>query len=181
MTYLYTPQDIAAFLLAADFTQSDERAIIKELWENKKASLPAQYRTDLALFRRHIYRELSKFNGLSTDLDELNILLKDTEHAFCVDGSINEQGIIDSYFKIVKLGLIYTEGKDYQRIKLRRLLKEFGYKRRSARLVEYVECTLATLGLETYLRGYVPCSISEIDVDDMIVIRLKDRNLLKAE
>lgn len=174
MKYLYTPQDIAVFFLIADFTQTDERTILQDIWENDSQSVPAKYRRNLSLYRRHINLEFAKFDGADDDFDELNILMSDTEHAFFLDGSINEQGIIESYFKIIKLSLTYVEGKDYRKIKLRRLLKRFGYKRRSAQLVEYIERTLRALGLETYLRGRVPCNTAEIDIDDMVMIRLKD-------
>lgn len=175
MKYLFTPQDIAVFALASDFTQSDERDVIRDIWENDKPSIPAKYRQDYPLFRRHINLELSKYDGALSDVDELNILMCDTEHAFYVDGSINEQGIIESYFKIIKLGLTYVEGKDYRKIKLRRLLRQFGYKRRSAQLVEYIQRTLVALGLKTYLKGYAPCNIAEIGIDDMVMIRLNGR------
>lgn len=174
MNYLYTAQDIAVFILASNLRQSDERSVIREIWENDKPFITPIYQQDFLLFRRHINLELSKLAGALSDIDELNILMRDTEHAFFVDGSINEQGIVESYFKIIKLGLIYIEGKEYRKIKLRRLLKKFGYKRRSAQLLEYIQRTLAVLGLKTYLKGYVPCDIAEIDIDDMVMIRLEN-------
>jgi len=179
MKYLYTPQDIAVFALVSDFTQSDERYIIRDIWENDKRSISAKYRQDFNLFQRHIQLELSKIDGALSDIDELNILMRDTEHTFCIDGSINEYGIIESCFKIIKLELTYVEGKDYRKIKLRRLLKKFGYKRRSSQLIEHIQRTLTALGLKTFLKGHVPCNIEEINIDDMVMIRLKQGSVAK--
>lgn len=173
MKYLYTPQDIAVFLLAANLTQSEERELVRDIWENDSQSIPAKYRNDFVLFRRHIYLEISKHDGALSDIGELNILMQDTKHAFCIDGSINEQGIIENYFKTIKLGLTYIEGKDYHKIKLRRLLKRFGYNHRSIQLVAHIKKTLTALGLKTYLRGYIPCNIAKVNIDDMVMIRLK--------
>jgi hypothetical protein len=173
LKYLYTPYDIAVFFVVSDFTQSNERAVIRDIWENDKASIPTKYRKDEILFRRRIYFELSKFDGSLDDLDELNILMRDTDHALCIDGTINEQCVIESYFKIIKLELTHIPNKDYCKIKLRRLLKAFGYKRRSAQLVGSIRRTLGALKLKTHLRGYVPCDIAEIGIDDMVMIRLK--------
>ena len=173
MKYLYTPYDIAVFFLVSDFKQSHERVVLHDIWENGKDSIAAKYRKDEVLFRRRAYFELSKFDGSLDDLDELNILMHDTDHSLCIDGTIDEQGIIESYFKIVKLGLTYIPNKDYSKIKLRRLLKGFGYKRRSAQLVGGIRRTLDALKLKTYLRDYIPCDISEIGMDDMVMIRLK--------
>lgn len=116
--------------------------------------------------------EQEQYDGSLDDLDELNLLMRDTEHSLCIDGTINKQGIIESYFKIIKLEFMYVPKKDYSKIKLRRLLKMFGYKRRSAQLVDSIKRTLGALKLKTYLRGYVPCDIAEIGIDDMVMIRL---------
>jgi hypothetical protein len=97
--------------------------------------------------------------------------MRDTGHMFCVDGVLNEQCIIEEYFKIIKLELAYGKGKDYRKIKLRRLLKVFGYKRRSVQLVDNIRRVLGALKLKTYLRDYVPCDIAKIGIDDMVMIR----------
>lgn len=173
MKYLYTPYDIAVFLLIANFTKSYERAVLHDIWENNKDSIPAKFRKSEVLFRRCVSFELSKFDGALDDIDELNLLMRDTEQSFYIDGTINEQGIIESYFKIIKLELTYVAGRDYRKIKLRRLLKQFGYKRRSAQLVAGIQRTLNALALKTYLRDYIPCDIAEIDIDEMVMIRLK--------
>ena len=172
MKYLYTPYDIAVFFVVSDFTRSYEQAVLRNLWENDTSSLPAKYRKDKTLFRRHINFELSKFDGSLDDLDELNILMSDTESPFSLDGGINEQDIIESYFKIVKLELSYVPNRDYSKIKLRTLLKAFGYKRRSSQLVANIQRTLKTLQLKTYLKGYERCNIAEISIDAMVMIRL---------
>jgi len=68
---------------------------------------------------------------------------------------------------------MYVPNKDYSKIKLRRLLNVFGYKRRSAQLVDGIHRTLGALKLKTYLRGYTPCDVADIGIDRMVMIRLK--------
>lgn len=72
--------------------------------------------------------------------------------------------------KIIKLNLMYTPRIDHKKIKLRTLLKEFGYERRSAKFVDSVNRTLKNLGLETYLKKYKKC---DIKINDVIIIRLE--------
>ena len=172
MKYLYTPHDIAVFFVASDLTVSYERSVLHNIWINEKDSIPSKFRKDEMYFRRMVYFELSKLTGFLDDVDELNLLMRDTDHAINIDGTINEQGITESYFKIIKLKLTYLPNKEFCKIKLRRLLKVFGYKRRSAHLVNGIQRTLRALKLKTYLRGYVPCDIAKIDIDDVIMIRL---------
>jgi len=137
---------------------------VKKMSDKIKVFESKQIRTE--------WDEQEQYDGSLDDLDELNLLMRDTEHSLCIDGTINKQGIIESYFKIIKLEFMYVPKKDYSKIKLRRLLKMFGYKRRSAQLVDSIKRTLGALKLKTYLRGYVPCDIAEIGIDDMVMIRL---------
>ena len=173
MKLYYTPYDIAVFLIATNFTRSDERAVLKDIWKNNSIPIPDIYQHDEITFRKKVNFEIAKFDGVLGDIDELNILLKDTEHSLSVENTIDERSIIESYFKIIKLELTYIYNKDCRKIKLRRLLKAFGYKRRSPQLVANVQRALNALGLKTYLKGYVPCDIAKINIDDMVIIRLK--------
>ncbi|KAF1084006.1 hypothetical protein SPSYN_02918 [Sporotomaculum syntrophicum] len=173
MKYFYTPNDLAVYFIMSDLTVSDERKVINELWEQQNATIWPKYRTSKAHFKHSIYNELNKYDITYDELDELNILLQDLDASYNIDGTINEQGVIESFFKIIKLQLTYTPNKGYRKIKFRNLIGVFGYRRRSAQLVEYIEKTLRNLGLVANLRGFAPCNITEIKLDDTIIIRLK--------
>lgn len=174
MKYLYTPTDIAIFFLTTDFTISDEKAIIDDIWRYYKSSIWYKYRKNKEHFRRSIYNEISKYDGTFDEIDELNLILQDLDTFVDINSSTHEEGVIESYFKLIKLHLTFVEGREYRKIKLRNLLGRFGYKRRTQQLTECIERTLKQLGLSSYLKGYVPCSIREIKLDDVIIIRLKD-------
>ncbi|MCL2487102.1 MAG: hypothetical protein FWE80_00275 [Oscillospiraceae bacterium] len=49
-----------------------------------------------------------------------------------------------------------------------RLLKHFGYKRRSPVLVQQITAAMTALSLTPYLKGYKPCDVAAIDIDDMV-------------
>ena len=66
-------------------------------------------------------------------------------------------------------------GISYRKIKLRNLLRDFNYKRRTAALMNRMNLALNALGLETYLRGYEKCDIRDAGLDDMIMIRLETK------
>lgn len=72
---------------------------------------------------------------------------------FSIGESGYEQGVIGSYFKIIKLRLKYFPKTDYCKIILWNLITRFGYKRRTSALVEYINRTINALGLRAYLRG----------------------------
>lgn len=173
VTCCYTPRDIALYLRYADFSHSAELAVIRDLCSSQRAFLQEEYRDNRPLLRRHIDSELAKLDEDGKDLRELIILLQGTEYAIDTDEVDHKEDAIESFFKIVRLSLIYGQENGYRKIKLRRLLKHFGYKRRSAQWVARVQCALDDLDLKTYLKGNIPCDISEIDIDNMVMIRLK--------
>lgn len=62
--------------------------------------------------------------------------------------------------------------KDYVRIKLRTLLKEYGYKQRSKMPVDYVNGCMGFFCLKAFLRGGVECEIENVDIDEMLTFRV---------
>lgn len=171
MKYLYTPIDLAVYLLISNFPVSQEKKILNSFLEQQNLAILTEHRTSKKRFKNTIYNALSKYDCTHDELDELNLLMQDTDHCN-IDDSVNEQGIIESFFKIIKLQLTFTPDKEYRKIKLRTLFGRFGYKRRSEKLIIYIDEALKSLGLVTYLSGYVPCNIVKIKLDDTIMIRL---------
>ena len=127
------------------------------------------------LFRslHSVKHELHRLEGFLDCADELNLILQEIGSEFSLGESNYEQGVIESYFKIFKLRLTYTPGTDFCKIKLRNLIGRFGYRRRTASLVDCINRTLKSLGLKVYLRGWEPCDIGTVPLGDIIVIRLK--------
>ena len=58
------------------------------------------------------------------------------------------------------------------RIKLRTLLKQYGYKRRSQLLLQHINRCMLFYHLGATLRGGVPCSIEDADLDQMLTFRV---------
>lgn len=112
-------------------------------------------------------------DGLLDCVDEINLILVEMGSKYRVSESEFEQDVIESYFKVIKLRLTYTPGKADCRIKLRTLIGSFGYKRRTAALVDRINRTVNLLGLETFLFARVECDISEVTLDRFIIFRLK--------
>lgn len=172
MKYLYVPNDIAVFFISADFTISDERKILDDLWQIKDECIWWKYRSNKEKFIRAVYNEISKYH-FCDDYDEINIILSDVGSEFYLSNSIDEQGAIERYFKTIKLCLTYVDGVDFRKIRLRSLIGKFGYKRRNVVLIEHINKTISTLGLKTFLKGRVPCNIGQVKLDDVVIIRLK--------
>ena len=107
------------------------------------------------------------------DLDELDLIMRDIDPGYVLSNPNYERDVMLQFFKVVRLELLYMENRDYYKIKLRRLLKRFGYKRRSQALIHKIKYAMTLLSLTPYLRGNVPCDLALIGLDDMVMIRLK--------
>lgn len=143
---MYTPKEVAQFLRISDFPYSKERKIIHMI-----------YSQEASIYERLVDVELEL-------LVEGRELIKNQEEALW------------SFFKVIKLRLVYNEECEFVRIKLRTVLKEFGYKRRSDKLMSEIQLILDTLELDTFLKGYVGCELKEIDLDDFMMIRLQNKH-----
>ena len=172
MKYLYSSDDLAVYLLISNFPVSEEKRILTRLWEQQNSAILPEHRTSKNLFKSTVYNDLSKYDCTFDDLDELNLLMQGMDNCY-IDGPVYEQNVIESFFKLIKLQLTYTPDKVYRKIKLRTLLGRFGYERRSANLIGYIDEALKSLGLVTYLRGHVLCNLVEIKLDDTVIIRFQ--------
>lgn len=171
--YLYTSYDIALFFKWADFARSDEVLVRNSIWED--GNVAAKYRSNMRLFIRDIERCLEQMDNANyyNEAESINGVLSDIGSNFTIENVIDEEATIDSFFRIIKLKLSYCEGISYVRIKVRTLLREFNYKRRHSIFVEKLKKSMKALGLVTYLRGFELCDIGQVNIDDMIIIRLK--------
>lgn len=174
--YLYTPNDIARYFLWADFTNNDEREILKDIWDCRVKCLNMNSRKSQKLFYRSVYSEIDKYEDLKNDneITDINKILEDIGSSFLISDALNEERVVEAFFRIAKLKLCYTQGTTYIKLKLRTLLKTFGYKRRSEQLVNSIKITLKNLDLQTFLKGNVNCNINEIDLDDIVMIKLNE-------
>ncbi|MBU3176505.1 hypothetical protein KPL47_08975 [Clostridium estertheticum] len=173
--YLYTAIDIAIYFYSIDFKHSDKNKVMELLWEEKDTLLEVKYRKDKVFFFKSVNREMERYLLDSDDKETnaINKILEDIGSSFTINTLYFEQNVIEAFFRVIKLKLTYTEDTNNIKMKLRTLLRYFGYLRRSQQFVDNVKRTLRSLGLVTYLKGYELCDVSIIKLDDMMMIRLK--------
>ncbi len=173
MKYLYTPFDIAVYFSWANLTILEEHSVLMTLWGQRETLIALDYRKDKKYFINSVKHELHKIEGTLDCTDELNLILRELGSKFSLDSTNYEQDVIESYFKTIKLRLTFTPNDTFYKIKLRNLIKIFGYERRTASLVDYINKTIISLNLKVYLRGKKPCDVGTVSLDEIIIIRLK--------
>lgn len=156
----------------AEFLQriyQEEQEFLIDMYRNNKRKffLDVSYWVDYLIDKITFDKE---YPALQKDLQQLgmsiHILDFDTEFAD-----------IDFFFLQLRLRIKYELTQDYTRIKLRTLLKHYGYKRRSQKIMMHISVCLNYFQLIPTQKGMV-CDIWEITLDDMITFRIDDGNRL---
>ena len=172
--YWITPDDVAVYLFLENTSHQRENEILWDLFENHKTHIPTEYRSTYLQFKQSVMNLLNIYELDAVSYDEAALILMETEHTALY--SEGESDCFDAYFKLIWLQLMYS-GITYRKVKLRKLLRDFGYKRRSEKLINCIQQAMDNLNLKVYLRDYIPCNIHNIDIDDMIIIRLVDQDI----
>lgn len=155
-----------------DYPLSKEVAELRALWVDHRELLDVADGVSCEDYIRDIRRSMEKRALAKADIDELEFLLHGLEIAPVLETDEEVFYIVERYFKMIKLSLLMRDSKGYRKVKLRRLLNAFHYKRRSRLLVNEIRQAVLALDLVTCLRGGVPCDIADAALDDMLTIRL---------
>lgn len=171
----YDSFDLACIIHSLDMGTRTAGAMLEKIWQHDNLYLIPYYRTNL----RGLYLDVHYWTDYLCDkpvIDrEFPSIQKDFlsfEKEVHEDAFITDYFDIDLFFKMKRLQILYLDGQDFIRMKLRTLLKAYGYKRRSQELLKYFRECLMFYHMQTYLRGKEECDIGEISLDDMITIRV---------
>lgn len=179
----YSALDVAAIVNSMQLGCREESRILDLIWDGEKAFLVSQYRTNQRKFILDTYHWMQYFYDKPTIDKEFPAIQKDLEkrsrdlesasnRILQVDQFTSDFSDLDLFFKSMRIRILYGNGNDYVRIKLRTLLKQYGYKRRSQLLLQQINRCMLFYHLETGVRGGISCSIEEVDLDQMLTFRV---------
>lgn len=171
---LYYPSDIAKIIRKRDMGARAIQEFISSVWENEKEFIPAEYRKNQRKFILDIMDQLNFLEDSDTYQREIPLVNRDLSD-FGSRTMISEDKYfmkLDTFFKELRLRIVILNQQDYVRMKLRTMLREHGYMRRSPQLIKHLNKCLYFYHLETYTRGEVKCDVAEIGLDEMITFRV---------
>ena len=165
----FTAFDVACIINNFDLTEKFSAELIRKLWQDDNKFLVQKYQKnyrqffiDVRYWSDYLYNKVTfdkEFPAIKSDckfLDEENF--------------VTDNFNIDLFFKTLRVKILHIGEKKYSRMKLRTLLSEYGYKRRSKEFLSYIKKCLEFYKIQTSLRGKI-CDVSEINLDDMITFR----------
>lgn len=172
---LYSSLDLAAIISSMELGCREESHIIDLIWEGEKSFFADQYRTDKRKFILDIRYWMHYFYEKPILDREFPAIQKDLEygkHIVDMGRYISDYSDLDLFFKSVRIRILYGKGNDYVRIKLRSLLTQYGYQRRSPLLLRHINRCMLFYHLEATLRGGVACDIETCGLDKMLTFRV---------
>ena len=171
----YSALDIAVIVSSMQLGCRDESRILDLIWNEEKAFIDSQYRQNRRKFLLDTYHWMQYLYDKPIIDREFPAIQKDLAHSnrnFQYEQLTSDFSDLDLFFKSIRIRILYGNGNDYVRIKLRNLLKQYGYKRRSQLLLQHINRCMLFYHLEATLRGGTPCFIEEVDIDQMLIFRV---------
>lgn len=183
MEVCLTPLEMACIEESIGLAIKDTYALERRVWTFEKNLLPEIYRDNLKNWMLDIHfcgaylhdraALASEFPLITKELQGINdkkeqSLLGTNQALFKM-----EFYELEFYLKRMRIVILYHGKQDYVRVKLRTLLRAYGYQRRSTKLMAFLKQGMERYGLVSFLRGNQRCDIEEIRLDDMISFRVK--------
>lgn len=171
----YNAFDLACIIHSLNLGTRTASILIESMWKNDKQYLAPIYRTNL----RQLYREVYYWSDYLCDKPAIDKEFPAIQKDFISCGKNLEEATfvtdyfdIDLFFKMKRIQILYLEGQNYVKMKLKTLLKAYGYKHRTQKLLDYLRICMSFYHMRTYLPGNKVCDIGGIGLDEMIIIRI---------
>ncbi len=173
----YDAFDLACMIHSLDMGTKTASALLEKVWKQDNLYLVPEYRPNL----RSLYLDVHHWIDYLCDKPEIDSEFPSVQKDFLYFGKelTVEQVVceadyfnVDLFFKLKRIQILYLDGQDYIRMKLRTLLKAYGYQRRTQEMLKYFRECLLFYHMQTYLRGGEECDIGEIGLDQMITLRV---------
>lgn len=171
---LYSAFDIAYVIAYNDMGARKAADFINWLWQEEVPFLNLKYRYDKYKLVTDVYYWSDYLSDkVAIDL-EFPAIKKDLEKIGSSNNTdllVSDNFNVDLFFKVLRLRILYINEKRYVKMKLRSLLREYGYKRRSVSFMQYIRDRLIFYHIQTYLKGGIICNICDINIDETIIFR----------
>lgn len=171
---LYDAKTLANIIIRRDMSIKSSHKFLSDIWEYDKEYLYLCHRFSKKQFILDVMDEVNYWQNKKL-FDEEFISVNHDFEAIGSDCRYFTEDTFDdirSFFMELRLRIIFLDNQDFVRMKLRTVLREHGYQRRTASLKAYLKQCMFFYHIETYIRGGEPCDIEDIYLDDMITFRV---------
>ena len=170
---LYTALDVACIIDMEGLSVQEAVLLAQRMHAEDKSFLAVEYRQNYRKWLRDILY-WSDYMQDKIILDaEFPAVQAVSDGTMDVSALMRDDFNLDLFFKKLRVQILYFGKKDYARMKLRTLMAEYGYQRRSKEFVRFLKIRLVFYHIQTALRGNEICDVETMDcLDDMITFRV---------
>ena len=171
---LYDMHTLARIIIVNNLSAKEISRFLSNVWNYEGLYLPLTYRFNKRKFLIDVLDEVSYWINKKDFDKEIPTINNDLQTIGSEINYFSEEDYYNlrSYFMELRLIMIFLGTKDYIRMKLRTLLREHGYKRRTAGLNAFFKQCMYFYHIETFVRGGVLCDLEEIALNDMVIFRV---------
>ena len=171
----YDSYSLALFAVSHEMGSRSAMDFLEKIHREEKSFLHPDYVSDKKLFfsdTLYWMEYLIDKEKLDAEFPIVEKDFKATGKTFVRESVMSDYPDIDLIFMFMRLRILYVDKQNYERMKLRTLLRSYGYKRRSPAIVAHINKCLIVYHIQPYLRDYEQCEIEKVDIDDMITFRV---------
>lgn len=174
--FYYSAMDLAAIANSVNLSAKEEADFLENIWTYERAFLlPEGYEN-----KRKLILGFSYWRYYLQDKGAIDAEFPAIRKDFISMGSLvnEEQFICDNtdlnlFFKSIRIRILFLNDRNYTRIKIRTLLRMYGHRRRSQKLLQHIQNCMLFYHLQPYERGNIECDISNIPIDTMVTFRIE--------
>lgn len=173
--YLYSPYELAVIFQyhGIDIVRITE--ILENIYRYHNAFIQSEYRHDRKKFILDVMDKMNYLNNQTQFELEQDTIDKDLLDFGLINSNSDtdlENTVAHLIFKELWIRILYINRQGYAKMKLRTLLSELGYKKRSPIVIDYIVDCLLFYHISISLRDNVPCEIDKINLDETVVFRV---------
>ena len=170
---LYTALDVACIIDMEGLSVQEAVLLAQRMHAEDKSFLAMEYRQNYRKWLRDIlYWSDYMQDKIALDAEFPSVQAV-SDGTMDVSALMRDDFNLELFFKKLRVQILYLEKKDYARMKLRTLMAEYGYQRRSKDFVRFLKIRLVFYHIQTALRGNEICDVETMDsLDDMITFRV---------
>ena len=171
----YDSYSIAYFVVSQEMGSKAQMAFLETIYSKEFEYIHPSYKGK----KKSFILDVMYWIDYLIDKDQLDrefpVVEKDFKAAgrkFVREEMMSDYPEFDLFFMVLRLRILFGDGQTYVRMKLRTLLKHYGYKRRSDAITSHIRDCMLFYHIQPYLKGEKECDIKEIKLDDMITFRV---------
>ena len=180
----YTPEILAYYINKFEFSQKEKIKLIHKVFYYEKAFIHPKYQNNKKLFLKKTL-EFTDYLLFKDDLDDERELIQKDMHyfgnKFKNDYILSKRPPLNFFFVTTRLQLLFSN-REYIRIKLKTLLKNYGYKKKSDKILMYLQNCMYFYHIQGF-NASDEINLFEVDSNEWITFRVNDnyKNVKKYE